>query len=93
MASFVAIGLGLYMIHNSLQTQATELAPGERGAAVSLHAFFFFLGHAAGPVLYRLGIQNVGARASVLLAGAVMAALGFVVAELLVRRKPTATAA
>jgi predicted MFS family arabinose efflux permease len=92
MASFVAIGLGLYMIHNSLQTQATELAPGERGAAVSLHAFFFFLGHAAGPVLYRFGIQNFGAKASALLAGSVMAVLGFVVAELLARRKPTVTA-
>jgi predicted MFS family arabinose efflux permease len=92
MASFVLIGLGFYMIHNSLQTQATELAPGERGAAVSLHAFFFFLGHATGPVLYRLGMHNLGAQNTVLASALVMSGLGFVVAMLLTRAKPVATA-
>jgi predicted MFS family arabinose efflux permease len=93
MASFVLIGLGFYMIHNSLQTQATELAPGERGAAVSLHAFFFFLGHAAGPVLYQLGMHNLGARTTVLVAALVMSGLGFAVAALLSRAKPVTTTA
>ena len=88
MASFVAIGLGFYMIHNSLQTQATELAPMERGAAVSLHAFFFFLGHAAGPVLYRLGMHGVGPKITILVSALVMSGLGFVVATLLTRAKP-----
>jgi predicted MFS family arabinose efflux permease len=92
MASFVAIGLGFYMIHNSLQTQATELAPGERGAAVSLHAFFFFLGHATGPVLYQLGLHNFGARNTVLVSALVMCGLGFAVATLLARAKPMVTA-
>jgi predicted MFS family arabinose efflux permease len=92
MASFVLIGLGFYMIHNSLQTQATELAPGERGAAVSLHAFFFFLGHATGPVLYRLGMHNLGAQNTVLASALVMSGLGFVVAMLLTRAKPVAKA-
>jgi predicted MFS family arabinose efflux permease len=91
MASFVLIGLGFYMIHNSLQTQATELAPGERGAAVSLHAFFFFLGHATGPVLYRLGMHTVGAQNTVLVSALVMSGLGFVVATLLTRAKPVVT--
>jgi predicted MFS family arabinose efflux permease len=93
MASFVLIGLGFYMIHNSLQTQATELAPGERGAAVSLHAFFFFLGHAAGPVLYRLGIHSIGPRATVMVSALVMVCLGFAVALLLARRTPAAAPA
>jgi predicted MFS family arabinose efflux permease len=93
MASFVLIGLGFYMIHNSLQTQATELAPGERGAAVSLHAFFFFLGHATGPVLYRLGMHTIGAENTVLVSALMMSALGFVVAMLLSRAKPVVTAA
>jgi predicted MFS family arabinose efflux permease len=88
MASFAAIGLGFYMIHNSLQTQATELAPMERGAAVSLHAFFFFLGHAAGPVLYQLGMRSLGAKATILVSALVMSGLGFVVATLLTRAKP-----
>lgn len=69
--AFVLIGFGFYGIHSSLQTQATELAPGNRGAAVSLHAFFFFLGHAAGPPLYALALGTVGSL-STLLAVAVM---------------------
>jgi predicted MFS family arabinose efflux permease len=93
MVSFLGIGLGFYMIHNSLQTQATELAPGERGAAVSLHAFFFFLGHAAGPVLYRLGIHSLGPKLTVLLSALVMCGLGFTVAALLTRAKRHVTAA
>jgi predicted MFS family arabinose efflux permease len=86
--SFLGIGLGFYMIHNSLQTQATELAPTQRGAAVSLHAFFFFLGHAAGPMLYRLGFASVGPKITVLTAALIMSGLGFAVAQLLAREQP-----
>ncbi|MGI9524640.1 MAG: MFS transporter [Hyphomicrobiaceae bacterium] len=56
------LGLGFYSVHNSLQTQATELAPENRGAAVSLHAFFFFVGHAIGPAFYGLVLAFVGIR-------------------------------
>jgi len=59
MAAFALLGFGFYSIHNSLQTQATELAPQNRGAAVSLHAFFFFLGQSAGPVFYAV-VLSVG---------------------------------
>ena len=86
-AAFVLAGLGFYMIHNSLQTQATELAPDARGAAVALHAFFFFFGQACGPVLYRLGFSAFGqlSPVPVIIAAALMAGLGFVVANLLAR--------
>jgi predicted MFS family arabinose efflux permease len=83
MAAFAVIGVGFYMIHNSLQTQATELAPSNRGAAVALHAFFFFLGQAAGPVVYGFGIAAAGPAASLLLAGLSMALVGFFVAAML----------
>ena len=59
MAAFALLGFGFYSIHNSLQTQATELAPGHRGASVALHAFFFFLGQSAGPVLYAVALEAV----------------------------------
>lgn len=75
--AFVVIGVGFYMIHNSLQTLATELAPDARGAAVAAHAFFFFLGQAAGPVIYGLSLPAFGATATLIGAGAVMAMLGF----------------
>jgi predicted MFS family arabinose efflux permease len=85
MLAFIVIGCGFYMVHNSLQTQATELAPENRGAAVALHAFFFFLGQAAGPVLYGLGLSMLGPVASITLAALLMLALGFTVASLLER--------
>ncbi|MGH6816354.1 MAG: MFS transporter [Hyphomicrobiaceae bacterium] len=85
MAAFTLAGSGFFMLHNSLQTQATELAPSARGSAVALHAFFFFLGQATGPVLYGFGLAVAGPVATILTAAAVMAILGFVIAELLSR--------
>ena len=84
-AAAVVIGIGFYMIHNSLQTQATELAPSARGAAVSLHAFSFFLGQAAGPPLFGLGITSLGATPTLAITAATMAALGLTLATLLTR--------
>jgi len=46
-ACFVA-GLGFYMLHNTLQINATQMAPERRGAAVSAFASCFFLGQAVG---------------------------------------------
>src|SRR6185369_12715075 len=42
------IGFGFNSLHSTLQTKATELAPKARGTAVSLFAFFFFLGQSIG---------------------------------------------
>lgn len=47
LATFAA-GLGFYMMHNTLQTNATQMAPANRGTAVSLFASAFFLGQSAG---------------------------------------------
>ena len=46
----LVIGLGFYMVHSSIQTRVTEVAPTARGTAVALHAFSFFLGQSLGPV-------------------------------------------
>jgi MFS transporter, YNFM family, putative membrane transport protein len=45
-------GLAFYMLHNSLQTEATELAPGARGSAVALFASALFLGQGLGPLMF-----------------------------------------
>ena len=42
--SGLVLGLGMFMIHNSIQTRVTEVAPHARGTAVALHGFHFFLG-------------------------------------------------
>lgn len=44
----LASGLGFYMMHNTLQTRATQMAPEMRGLAVSIFASLFFLGQAGG---------------------------------------------
>ena len=45
------IGLGFYMLHNVLQTQATQMAPHNRSTAVTLFASVLFLGQSTGVVL------------------------------------------
>ena len=80
MAVFVAIGAGFYMIHNSLQTQATELAPDSRASAVAAHAFFFFLGQAAGPLIYGFSLERFGTQATLVAAGLTFALTGLATA-------------
>ena len=45
------IGLGFYMLHNTLQTEATQLAPEARGLSVSLFAIMLFTGQSVGVAL------------------------------------------
>ncbi|HEY7460111.1 MAG TPA: MFS transporter [Xanthobacteraceae bacterium] len=47
----VLAGLSYYMIHNTLQTHATQMAPASRGLAVSTFASCLFLGQASGVAL------------------------------------------
>jgi predicted MFS family arabinose efflux permease len=57
---FVLLGLSFYMLHNTLQTKATEMAPHARGSAISIFAFSLFLGQAAGVWSLGLGIESAG---------------------------------
>lgn len=56
---FVA-GLGFYMLHNTLQINATQMAPERRGAAVSAFASSFFLGQAVGVAVYGTLVARIG---------------------------------
>lgn len=82
---FIVLGVGFYMVHNSLQTQATELSVENRGSAVALHAFAFFSGQALGPPLFGLGITTIGPAATLLVAGLTMAVMGLALAAALTR--------
>ena len=44
-------GLGFYMLHNTLQVQATQMAPDARGTAVTLFASSLFFGQSTGVLL------------------------------------------
>ena len=92
MATMLLIGAGFYMIHNSLQTQATELAPNNRASAVAAHAFFFFLGQAAGPLVYRLGFDVAGPKVTLIAAAVVLALTGLATAAGLQARPASGSA-
>jgi len=53
-------GLGFYMLHNTLQTQATQMAPASRGTAVSLFACVLFLGQSLGVLVVALCADQGG---------------------------------
>ncbi len=58
-ACFV-FGLGFYMMHNTLQINATQMAPERRGAAVASFASCFFLGQSAGVAAGGAMLASVG---------------------------------
>jgi predicted MFS family arabinose efflux permease len=58
---FIA-GLGFYMLHNTLQTNATQMAPERRGAAVAAFASLFFLGQTVGVAAAGMLIGAAGTR-------------------------------
>jgi predicted MFS family arabinose efflux permease len=45
------VGLGFYMMHNTMQTEATQLAPTARGLSVSMFAIMLFTGQSVGVAL------------------------------------------
>jgi predicted MFS family arabinose efflux permease len=71
------IGLGFYMLHNTLQTNATQMAPEARGLAVSLFAFSLFTGQSAGVVLAAPVMNRWGGRPIFLLTAAAILAIGY----------------
>lgn len=90
LACFIALGCGFYMIHGSLMTFASEISIEARSTAVALHAFFFFLGQTAGPLVYGLGLAKLGKLPTLLSMAAVMLLLAIVCAQLLRHRHPPA---
>ncbi len=83
LGSLVLMGWGFYMLHGSLQVFATELSVGARATALSLHSFFFFMGQAAGPLVYGFLLTRIGKAPTLLLAAATIIILGVIVARLL----------
>ncbi len=54
----IVAGVGYYMMHSTLQTRATELAPERRSTGVSLFAFMLFLGQGTGTALLGMLIDS-----------------------------------
>ena len=89
LGNLVLLGWGFYMLHGSIQVFATELSVGARATAFALHSFFFFMGQAAGPLVYGFLLSRIGKGPTLLVAALTVVILGVVVARLLNQpRKP-----
>jgi predicted MFS family arabinose efflux permease len=74
------------MFHNTMQANATQMAPAARGTAVSLFAASLFLGQSIGVLLAAALVGRIGSTAVILLGGGVLMAVGGYFAAALRRR-------
>jgi YNFM family putative membrane transporter len=63
------IGLGFYMFHNTLQTNATQMTPQARGTAVAIFAAALYIGQTMGVFLGAVVVDNASARPVFAVAG------------------------
>jgi MFS transporter, YNFM family, putative membrane transport protein len=88
--AMILLGLGIHMLHNTLQTHATQMAPEARGLAVSTFANVLFMGQAAGIWLSGVLIDRVGFAPIFIAAGVALLAVGVAFALQLGSRPATA---
>jgi YNFM family putative membrane transporter len=79
-------GFCFFMLHNTLQTLATQMAPQARGVGVSMFATALFLGQALGVGLAAALIDRIGSAPVICGAAAVMIGIGTVLRLQLRRR-------
>jgi len=77
----LVIGLGFYMLHNVLQTQATQMAPDHRSTAVTLFASVLFLGQSSGVVLLSLCLDAEVLQQALVAVAVAIALIGLAVAR------------
>ena len=81
-------GVSFYMLHNSMQAEATELAPTARGSAVALFACGFFVGQGLGPIVFAALLHGLGPRVALVAVAVVIVGLGRVVVARVFARAP-----
>lgn len=79
-------GLGFYMLHNTLQINATQMAPERRGAAVSAFASCFFLGQSLGVGLAGIIADHLGTMPVLILGASGMLCVGMNFSRLQLKR-------
>ena len=72
-----AVGLGFYMLHNTLQTNATQMSPQARGTAVALFSSALYIGQSLGVLAGSLLIDRAGGPAIFVIAALLLPVLGF----------------
>ena len=89
--ALVAQGLGLIMLHNTLQLLATQMAPQSRGAALALFAFSLFTGQSIGVWVSSGVVDTHGTLPVFVAAGAGLVLLAFFFQRQLAARRRAAT--
>lgn len=90
-ATFFLMGIGFYMMHTCFQLAVSEIAPAARGSAMSLHACFFFIGQALGPVFYYWSFAYAGISVTLFVAAAILVFTGILGAQTLFPRQKSAS--
>ena len=80
------MGLGFYMLHNTLQINATQMAPDSRGTAVALFASFYFLGQSTGVALAGSAVEHFTTTPVMVLGATVLLAMGLTFSVMRSRR-------
>jgi predicted MFS family arabinose efflux permease len=93
-AATLMAGLGYYMLHNTLQTQATQLSTEARGAAIAWFATGLWLGQGVGVAIAAAVAERTGFAVVFLVTAVSLAVLGFAFGRALdahqVRHRPSA---
>jgi len=84
------IGLGFYMLHNTLQTNATQMTPHARGTAVAIFSSALYIGQTAGVAVGALIFDKLGAVPLFLGTAALLPMLAGWLAYALRRQRPAA---
>ena len=85
--AITTIGLGFYMLHNTLQTNATQMTPEARGTAVAIFSSALYLGQTAGVAINGAIFDRFTAVPVFLTAAVVLLAMSLWFARQLVRRR------
>ncbi len=80
-------GLGFYMLHNTLQTNGSQMAPEARGSGLALFASCLFIGQSIGVALSAIVVDRLGAMPIFLACGPLLLVVGLYFAAAL-RRRP-----
>jgi MFS transporter, YNFM family, putative membrane transport protein len=70
-----AIGLGFYALHNTMQTNATQMTPEARGTAVGLFSSAIYIGQTVGVAVGALVFDRWGSRALFMISAVTLPAL------------------
>ncbi|MFZ2736933.1 MAG: MFS transporter [Burkholderiaceae bacterium] len=80
-------GFSFFMMHNTFQAHATQMAPASRGTAVSLFAASLFMGQALGVLLAAHLSTLIGSGRVIVLGGVVLMLLGAAFSKALKQRE------